>query len=128
MWLWCFFFFNDTATTEIYTLSLHDALPIWRKTIRVEQQTALDQQFVTLHFAPPPAVDGAVAADAISMISGFYKNGGREGTPDPTDERHIFTEATMRAFADRDGWFDPANPDAPPPPDLGTQARPRRLL
>src|SRR5471032_1772007 len=25
-----FFFFNDTATTEIYTLSLHDALPIWQ--------------------------------------------------------------------------------------------------
>src|SRR5215469_18117836 len=25
----CFFFFNDTATTEIYTLSLHDALQIW---------------------------------------------------------------------------------------------------
>src|SRR3989441_10427946 len=25
----CLFFFNDTATTEIYTLSLHDALPIW---------------------------------------------------------------------------------------------------
>src|SRR3712207_9251899 len=32
-WIWrgdviVFFFFNDTATTEIYTLSLHDALPI----------------------------------------------------------------------------------------------------
>src|ERR1039458_10736051 len=26
--LYSFFFFNDTATTEIYTLSLHDALPI----------------------------------------------------------------------------------------------------
>src|SRR2546426_4088379 len=26
-----FFFFNDTATTEIYTLSLHDALPIWER-------------------------------------------------------------------------------------------------
>src|SRR2546430_15106532 len=26
-----FFFFNDTATTEIYTLSLHDALPIFRR-------------------------------------------------------------------------------------------------
>src|SRR5258708_30896159 len=26
-----FFFFNDTATTEIYTLSLHDALPILRE-------------------------------------------------------------------------------------------------
>src|ERR1035441_10960311 len=29
-WYELFFFFNDTATTEIYTLSLHDALPIWR--------------------------------------------------------------------------------------------------
>src|SRR2546423_11070735 len=29
MFLPCFFFFNDTATTEIYTLSLHDALPIF---------------------------------------------------------------------------------------------------
>src|SRR5256885_6726131 len=28
MYLLFFFFFNDTATTEIYTLSLHDALPI----------------------------------------------------------------------------------------------------
>src|SRR2546427_6814718 len=30
--VYMFFFFNDTATTEIYTLSLHDALPIfaWR--------------------------------------------------------------------------------------------------
>src|SRR6266850_8584681 len=27
--LFFFFFFNDTATTEIYTLSLHDALPSW---------------------------------------------------------------------------------------------------
>ena len=30
--LFCLFFFNDTATTEIYTLSLHDALPICLKT------------------------------------------------------------------------------------------------
>src|SRR2546430_6925853 len=36
-----FFFFNDTATTEIYTLSLHDALPIsLRKQVRL---TARDQ-------------------------------------------------------------------------------------
>src|SRR4029077_21297507 len=28
-----FFFFNDTATTEIYTLSLHDALPIYRRSL-----------------------------------------------------------------------------------------------
>src|SRR2546426_3015601 len=29
-----FFFFNDTATTEIYTLSLHDALPICSRRVR----------------------------------------------------------------------------------------------
>src|SRR2546427_11928196 len=29
-----FFFFNDTATTEIYTLSLHDALPISPRDLR----------------------------------------------------------------------------------------------
>src|SRR5574341_2541450 len=32
-----FFFFNDTATTEIYTLSLHDALPICREPFLVER-------------------------------------------------------------------------------------------
>ena len=40
-----FFFFNDTATTEIYTLSLHDALPICNvESILEELQTDLDQQ------------------------------------------------------------------------------------
>src|SRR5947209_20570177 len=33
-----FFFFNDTATTEIYTLSLHDALPIY---YHVQEMTLL---------------------------------------------------------------------------------------
>src|SRR2546422_5262742 len=31
--LFIFFFFNDTATTEIYTLSLHDALPIYGRVL-----------------------------------------------------------------------------------------------
>src|SRR5260370_18774033 len=34
-----FFFFNDTATTEIYTLSLHDALPICVQTEVAERRT-----------------------------------------------------------------------------------------
>ena len=33
--VFCVFFFNDTATTEIYTLSLHDALPIWLLVLRL---------------------------------------------------------------------------------------------
>src|SRR5260370_31363127 len=32
-----FFFFNDTATTEIYTLSLHDALPIYFGSLRTHE-------------------------------------------------------------------------------------------
>src|SRR5437870_13558212 len=35
-YLLSFFFFNDTATTEIYTLSLHDALPIYRDAVDVK--------------------------------------------------------------------------------------------
>src|SRR5256885_9234974 len=50
-----FFFFNDTATTEIYTLSLHDALPISRParsrsrlaSCRREARERLDQSFGT---------------------------------------------------------------------------------
>src|SRR5215204_7801144 len=37
-----FFFFNDTATTEIYTLSLHDALPIHRRFHRYTESAFAD--------------------------------------------------------------------------------------
>src|SRR5258708_29934314 len=40
-----FFFFNDTATTEIYTLSLHDALPIFARVAALA---------LGWHGAPPP--------------------------------------------------------------------------
>src|SRR5438477_8039241 len=42
-----FFFFNDTATTEIYTLSLHDALPIFRP------HGVPDRRGAELHHARP---------------------------------------------------------------------------
>src|SRR3712207_7151655 len=47
------FCFNDTATTEIYTLSLHDALPILRVTVRLENGTS-----------GPVSLDGAVVTMA----------------------------------------------------------------
>src|SRR5260221_5052076 len=40
-----FFFFNDTATTEIYTLSLHDALPIYIEITVVHLLPALNACF-----------------------------------------------------------------------------------
>src|SRR2546426_5298735 len=45
----CFFFFNDTATTEIYTLSLHDALPICSSPRRA---AAVDRRMFCRHEGP----------------------------------------------------------------------------
>src|SRR5258707_4565951 len=50
----CIFFFNDTATTEIYTLSLHDALPISSFSVSTSSwsplyaRTCLDQVRISL--------------------------------------------------------------------------------
>src|ERR1022692_5019681 len=41
-----FFFFNDTATTEIYTLSLHDALPIWMNFMQAALKNRPEQMFI----------------------------------------------------------------------------------
>src|ERR1051325_3678393 len=43
------FFFNDTATTEIYTLSLHDALPICQGTIEKRFDGCRDRVHQRLH-------------------------------------------------------------------------------
>src|SRR5260370_41069206 len=40
------FFFNDTATTEIYTLSLHDALPIYIFTFYVPHRHVYGEQWI----------------------------------------------------------------------------------
>src|SRR5215210_8963231 len=47
------FFFNDTATTEIYTLSLHDALPIYRGVQGRPATSTLPSQCSHL----PPTID-----------------------------------------------------------------------
>src|SRR5215211_8221501 len=48
-YLFFFFFFNDTATTEIYTLSLHDALPISDR-----RTQCLRARWTLLRHHPPP--------------------------------------------------------------------------
>src|SRR3712207_8564247 len=53
------FFFNDTATTEIYPLSLHDALPISRRTRRGRQLTPPE---------PSPSW-GAALSRAVSLVA-----------------------------------------------------------
>src|SRR5574343_1178956 len=64
VFVFSFFFFNDTATTEIYTLSLHDALPIsppgWTRTTRPlrtarwwgdRKSTRLNSSHITISYA-----------------------------------------------------------------------------
>src|SRR3712207_8508946 len=67
-----FFFFNDTATTEIYTLSLHDALPI---------------------FPAPADGGGGVGAAQHDVLAPFRRQrrrhrGGQAGRPAQRSEEH----------------------------------------
>src|SRR2546429_5533659 len=52
--LLCFFFFNDTATTEIYTLSLHDALPICGPSAAIARGTSVRRSSWSWPRAVPP--------------------------------------------------------------------------
>src|SRR3712207_8577554 len=54
------FFFNDTATTEIYTLSLHDALPICK---RSQEVGLIRLDGVRQKGYPSPALDGTGRGD-----------------------------------------------------------------
>src|SRR2546430_917220 len=72
--LFFFFFFNDTATTEIYTLSLHDALPIYDPDRLLERAADdLDARLLVLIAAPdfleglpaPQQRDAAARHDAL---------------------------------------------------------------
>src|SRR5215211_9447976 len=53
--LFFFFFFNDTATTEIYTLSLHDALPICTRRSNGSAPCASEQPAKKRSPSPAPA-------------------------------------------------------------------------
>src|SRR5437762_12844406 len=72
--LLCFFFFNDTAPTEIYTLSLHDALPIFMVRSYYPSECHADY----FDFERIEALKPAIEACGISTLSqspmlGFHK-------------------------------------------------------
>src|SRR3712207_8392296 len=62
----CVFFFNDTATTEIYTLSLHDALPIWG---RWRWRSARSRSAARCAPPPPCSSTSATARSSDSAIT-----------------------------------------------------------
>src|SRR2546430_11703062 len=81
----CVFFFNDTATTEIYTLSLHDALPIY--SVRDDMGSIMDlaktegmlfkwgsgtgTNFSTLRGSKETLSAGGIASGPVSFMKGF---------------------------------------------------------
>src|SRR3712207_8553947 len=62
-----FFFFNDTATTEIYTLSLHDALPISHQ-LRAEHRLVEVQLAVQLGDRSGLGLDRDDRVDALDLL------------------------------------------------------------
>src|SRR3546814_419042 len=78
-----FFFFNDTATTEIYTylhtLSLHDALPIWiERVVELPAEPALGVRRANLDAgARPQPVIGVDAKDTADLIGAVDRGRGR---------------------------------------------------
>src|SRR3712207_5174684 len=62
-----FFFFNDTATTEIYTLSLHDALPISHQ-LRAEHRLVEVQLAVQLGHGSGLGLDRDDRVDALDLL------------------------------------------------------------
>src|SRR5258706_806255 len=100
-----FFFFNDTATTEIYTLSLHDALPIWVR----------NQQPVISRCHTPSG------GDRLSFIRGIDLPSSRRETPP------VYRSASDCPTSSRPSGL-PADPCQATPGVHASSAAARRLL
>src|SRR5882762_10634425 len=70
--LYFFFFFNDTATTEIYTLSLHDALPISNWLVFLWMLARLPREPVDSRGAVRAALAAAIGFEALKWLGGVY--------------------------------------------------------
>src|SRR2546430_17657449 len=79
-----FFFFNDTATTEIYTLSLHDALPIYQAKGDPCPDRACDPTGKMKRRGKADARGGTI--DRIEP--GGHRCGGRDSTGQERSEEH----------------------------------------
>src|SRR3712207_6950748 len=73
-----FFFFNDTATTEIYTLSLHDALPIYRRERDEDEEGA----------APAESVGQPAAGVLVDGVEEVLRRAEQPDDPGSRSEEH----------------------------------------
>src|SRR3989449_5879216 len=85
----CFFFFNDPAPPEIYTLSLHDALPIWEARISGDGERRAE---------PHAALEGAVRAVRCRTAAIGI---GRSERASEHGDRRVIMHAAMKCNGDR---------------------------
>src|SRR2546430_13952069 len=88
-WFSLLFFFNDTATTEIYTLSLHDALPIYAYAFGERDIIALERLAEMIQTALEHA-EAARRAEKIGEQAVEKKqtaNGAEAGANSPIEEK-----------------------------------------
>src|SRR5258705_13726303 len=84
------FFFNDTSTTEIYTLSLHDALPICFDRVRSFAASASNRlRAVTQSLSRPLAIKPAEIAGHVAKTSEYRGATGRLGIADEGDRAGV---------------------------------------
>src|SRR5579859_5107742 len=81
-----YFFFNDTATTEIYTLSLHDALPISEEAMTPLPQIPVELDRTDIPFLPP--LGAALALRRLYGADGVFLMEALAG-PDPAVRRAL---------------------------------------
>src|SRR5437762_4836748 len=101
MLLYFFFFFNDTATTEIYTLSLHDALPIF---------SDADNQWTDQEIRRADVVRRSVAAGkppGPHRPRGTQRRRENDALP-PHSAQRVAGRWRNHLRAKRDGWLPPA--------------------
>src|SRR2546425_11410462 len=108
-----FFFFNDTATTEIYTLSLHDALPISKGRARgLEAATPLARE----HAPDRDTARGERGAHAARLGAALLREVALGGALVQAEARRVAERAVGRRVAHDDDLA------------AGAQERPQRLV
>lgn len=108
-----------TSRGAVTADDLRNYQPEWRDTVSVAYDENRD-----LHFAPPPAAAGPLAAEMWLMLGldDRYRQ-------TPEDQRgHLFAEVSMRAFADRGRWLDANGESDIPPKEIASESRARELM
>src|SRR5260221_12950430 len=93
-----FFFFNDTATTEIYTLSLHDALPIF---LTIEGSADLRRQILLFGerrqvFWPRGLFVEHLIREGIGLLGGHHRHQSLARSEEHTSELQSHSDLVCR--------------------------------